>query len=457
MSNHHDRPASPREALTRRLFLNRSLQLTAGAAWIGTGAARAQSKPSGSPNATIRVGLIGCGSRGPYLGYVFQSQPNVQVTAVCDVYEKHVNHAAELVSRIGAKPKIYVDYRRLLAEAQVDAVVIATNVHWHVIPAIEACAAGKDVYLEKPVGATVEEGQAAIAAAKRYNRIVQMGMQQQSWPHYLEAIEIIRSGKLGEISEVHVWDVRNMPLGAPPDGDPPPGLDWDFWLGPAPKVAYNPNRQLQHDWFFDYSGGWQLVWGAHHMGIVHQAMGVGAPVAASGFGGKYAFAKDNREWPDTFDGACEYPSGPVARQGFLLRYVCRTGCGLPIHGRYNGKAFHGTEGVLVLNRQGYAIYPEKDNWDGEPKLERVVPSERRENDIVFAHVASFLEAVRNRSRPVIDVQAGHLASNPGHLMNIAWRLGRRVQWDGQRERIKDDDQANRLLSRRYRSPWVLPA
>jgi predicted dehydrogenase len=453
MSNPDNRRDNKPRNLTRRSFLGRS----AGAVSLYGAAISARSAPARGANETIRVGLIGCGSRGPYLGFVFQSQPNVQVVAVCDVYRKHREHAAELVSRLGAKARLYNDFRELLEQADIDAVVIATNIHWHVIPAIAACAAGKDVYLEKPVGAAVYEGRAAINAAKRSGRIVQMGMQQHSWAHYVEAAEVIQSGKLGEISEVHVWDVRKMPLGAPPDSDPPEGLDWDFWLGPAPKVPYNPNRQFQHDWFFDYSGGWQLAWGAHHMGIVHEVMGVRGPVSVTAAGGKYAFAEDNREWPDTFDGACAYPAGPVAKQGFLLRYMCRTGSGIPIHGRSNGKAFHGSGGVLVLNRQGYELYTEKQDWGQEPRPDRVVVSAKREHEVVGDHVAAFLRCVRERGRPVVDLESGHLASNPGHLMNIAWRLGRRIEWDVESEKVRDDAQAGRLLSRQYRTPWTLPS
>lgn len=455
MSNRDRRRVRGVGGLSRRKFIRASIGI--GAASMAAQASLAQSRPARGKNETLRVGLIGCGARGPYLGFLFQSRPDVEVVAVCDVYRKHREQAAELVGRVGARPQLCNDFRELLERPDIDAVVIATNIHWHVIPMIAACAAGKDVYLEKPVGASVEEGRAALKAAHRYNRIVQMGMQQHSWAHYAEAARLIQSGTLGEISEVHVWDVRRMPLGSPPDAEPPEGLDWDLWLGPAPEVPYNPNRQFHHDWFFDYSGGWQLAWGAHHMGIVHQVMGVRGPSNVTASGGKYAFAQDNREWPDTFDGACAYSPGPVAKQGFLLRYVCRTGSGIPIYGRHNGKAFHGTEGVLVLNRQGYAIYNEKTEWGQAPEPDRVVVSEKREHDVVNDHVAAFVRCVRDRSQPVIGLEAGHRASNPGHLMNIAWRLGRRIAWDVEQERVRDDEEASRLLSREYRTGWSLPS
>jgi predicted dehydrogenase len=206
-------------------------------------------------------------------------------------------------------------------------VIVATNEHWHVLPAIHACAAGKDVYLEKPVGTSILEGRALINAARRYDRIVQMGTQQHSWEHYQQAVELIRAGAIGAVSQVHVWDVENQSpgIGSPPDEPAPAELDWDFWLGPSPSVAYNRNRYAHEDWFFDYGGGWQVAWGAHHFDIVHWAMGVTGPVSATGSGGKFAFPGDNRQWPDTFEGTCQYPAGPVAENGFLLTYTAPAG------------------------------------------------------------------------------------------------------------------------------------
>jgi predicted dehydrogenase len=378
----------------------------------------------------------------------------VRVTALCDVNEKHLAAAHR---QFGGAPKTYRDYRRLLDDGDVDAVIVATNGHWHVLPAIDACAAGKDVYLEKPVGTSIGEGRAAIAAARRHDRIIQMGTQQHSWDHYRRAVEMIRSGALGEISQVDVWDVGNMHpgFGSPPNAAPPPELDWDFWLGPSPKVPYNPNRYTYHYWFFDYGGGWQLAWGVHHYDIVHWAIGVDAPLAATAMGDNYAFPDSNQEWPDTFRGSCEYPPGPVAKSGFVLNYTCRIGCGRPIEGCTNGKAFCGTDGVLVLSRQGYRIYSEA--REGKKVIaEETHPFEGKEHDVMQRHVQTFLDCVRSRKRPEADIEVGHQASNPGHLMNIAWRTGRRVRWDARKERIPDDPDAQALVGKKYRKPWSLP-
>jgi predicted dehydrogenase len=427
-----------------------------GAGGMGVKALGQQDRSRRSANDTLRVGVIGSGSRGPYIGYAFHSTPGVQVTALCDVYDENMAKAVKLVEGLGVKPAVHKDFRRLLDDRDIDAVIVATNVHWHALPAISACAAGKDVYLEKPVATSVAEGRAIVRAARRHDRIVGMGTQQHTWEHYREAAELIRSGRLGNISEVHVWDIARHHLGAPPDTAPPPGLDWDFWLGPAPESPYNVNRQMHHDWFFDYCGGWQLAWGVHHCDIVHMAMGAEAPVAAVASGGKWAYGdRDNREWPDTFNGVCEYPPCPAAKDGFAMTYTLRTGSDPLVEGRRNGKAFHGTEGSLVIGRDGYDLYAAGKDRGVQP--EQRVKSRLKEHEVVLAHVKRFVECVRERRRPETDIEVGHRATTPGHLMNIAWRLGRRVRWDASSERFKNDAEADALLSRQYRSPWSLPA
>lgn len=435
--------------LSRRKFIS----IAAPAVAVG-GARFAKAGPSEpGANETINVGLIGCGSRGPYDAYVFSLRPGVRIAALCDVNENRLAKTHDMFAR---GPATYSDFRKLIDRKDVDAIIVATNGHWHVLPAIMACEAGKDVYLEKPVGTSIGEGRAAVRAARRHRRIVQMGTQQHSWEHYIEAVDLIRSGKLGRISRVDVWDVENVApgFGSPPDAAPPPELDWDFWVGPSPEVAYNPNRYKYHYWFFDYGGAWQLAWGVHHYDIVHWAMGVEAPVAAVASGGKFAFPDSNQDWPDTFDGSCKYPPGPVAAGGFQLNYTCRIGCAKPIEGCTNGKAFYGTNGVLVLDRKGYRIYSE--SRDGNKVLEeRSRPFEGKEHDVMQTHVQTFLDAMRSRKRPPADVEVGHLASNPGHLMNIAWRTGRRVRWDAKKEEIAGDPEANALVTKRYRSPWTL--
>ncbi len=236
--------------------------------------------------------------------------------------------------------------------------IVATNKHWHALPTIHACQAGKDVYIEKPLAHSIGEGRAMVQAAEKYNRIVQIGTQQHSCQHYQQAVEIIRSGELGEISEVKVWDYENQypGWGSPPDCDPPAGLDWDFWLGPAPKVPYNPNYFLHDYWFFDYAGSFQCDWAVHHYDIVHWAMGVDRPKAVVALGGMMCFPENNLQYPDTLDAILEYPPGPVSKQGFIMQYTFRGGCRR--EHRSHGKCFFGTKASLFLDRGGYTITPE---------------------------------------------------------------------------------------------------
>ncbi len=440
------------DRLTRRCFLQSNA--TAIAAGLLSPSTRGQTGSTASqPSDTVSVGIIGCGDRGQYLTYVCQILPGVRVAAICDVNRERL---AKVHQQLGRQGQIHHDYRRILDDKGIDAVVIATNAHWHARMAIDACSSGKDVYLEKPVATSIAEGQAVVKAVRRHNRVIQMGTQQHSWDHYREAVEIVRSGRLGSISHVHVWDVENgwPGFGNPPDASPPPELDWDFWLGPSPLVPYNPNRYTRAEWFFDYDGSWQVAWGAHHFDIVHWAMGVSAPVVATGSGGHFAF-KDNRDWPDTFTGTCEYPAGPVAKHGFLLTYTMRHGSGRPIEGRAHGKAFHGTDGVLVVDRSGYEILSE--SRDGAKVVsEEKVASYTRSHQVVQNHMKSFLECARTRRMPEADIQVGHRATNPGHLMNIAWRVGRRVRWNAAEEQIVNDSEANKWLAKAYRRPWALP-
>ncbi len=438
---------------TRRVFLGSTAPAALGTGMLAREMLAAPKGPIGA-NGDLSVGLIGCGGRGHYVSYVFSIVPGARVTAICDVNRKRMEKVHQEVAPDAA---MHHDYREIVGDKDIDAVIVATNGHWHVLPTIEACAAGKDVYLEKPVGTSIGEGRAAVEAARKHKRIVQMGTQQKSWEHYHQAVEVIRSGVLGEISLVEVFDLENDSpgWGSPPDGPPPPELDWDLWLGPSPKVPYNPNRYAHHYWFFDYGGSWQLDWAVHHYDIVHWAMGVDTPVAATGVGGHFAMRDDNREWPDTFMGTAEYPAGPVSKKGFLMTFVLRGGCNRGIERRTHGKVFYGTEGALALDRGGFEVYPQV--REGKtPIAEQTVKSSRPEHEVVQEHVKAFIASVRSRKQPFANLEVGHHSSNPGHLMNVAWRVGRRIRWDSQKERVIDDPQANRWLTKAYRAPWALP-
>jgi len=443
----------------RREFLGAT---AAAATFVGSRlyAADAPAKPG--PNEMINVALIGCGGEGNAVMDGHRLCPEVRTVAVCDV---NAARLAAAKKKYGDAVLAYRDYRELLDNKDIDAVIVATNDHWHVLVTIHACQAGKDVYVEKPLGTSIGEGRAAVRAARKYQRIVQIGTQQHNWPHYAEAAKIVQSGQLGEISEVKVWDYDYLypGMGNPPDTDPPPELDWDFWLGPSPQVPYNPNRYAGHYWWFDYAGSWPVDWGVHHYDIVHWYLGVQAPIAATALGGFYCFEPTNTQWPDTFSGICEYGPGPIAKKGFVLQYSFRGGCRR--EQRSHGKCFYGTEASLILDRSGFTVTPEADRRKksaATASVKEVTVNNAFDHEPPGTHVKSlqahareFLRCIRDRSQPAADVEVGHLATNPGHLMNIAWRVGRRVQWDAAKEQVVGDDEANALVTKPYRAPWKL--
>jgi predicted dehydrogenase len=438
---------------SRREFLGVTAA-TAAAALAVPSLYAADSPAKNSPNETIRVGLIGCGGQGGRDCDSLSKLPNCQIVAVCDVHEGRKDAAR--VRFGGEKVQAYQDFRKLLDSKDVDAVVIGTPANWHALATIMACRAGKDVYVEKPAGTSVGEGRAAVNAARKYNRIVQIGTQQRSCEHYKKAVEVIRSGRLGDICEVRVWDYDQFypGIGAPPDSEPPKDIDWDLYCGPSPLTPYNPNRHGKtHYHFFATGGSWHVDWAVHHYDIVQWATGAKAPIAAMAMGGRHAFTKenDNREWPDTFSGVLEYGPCPTAKLGFLLQYTYRVGC--RGEQRSHAKCFYGTHGTMILDRSGFTVTPErhekgKGNWVEVTKAETFRTDEGN-------HQAVFLDHVRNRTRPDADIETGHYSTNPGHLLTLAWRTSRRIVWDAEKEQIVGDAEANELVTKKYRAPWTL--
>lgn len=431
-------------------------------------------------NDRIRVAQIGCGGRGSYEMRVCSGFPDVEIVAVADVYPPLI---AKARAALGGKPEGYMDFRRILDRRDIDAVFVSTPDHWHAPASILACQAGKDVYCEKPLTHTIHEGQVMIKAARRYRRVVQTGSQQRSARHFQKVVELVRAGHVGRISLVECWNASNITPGGrgnPPDGPPPAGLDWDMFLGPAPKVPYNRNRyHFNFRWFWDYSGGMMTDWGAHLIDVVHWAMNVDGPLSAAAVGGRFC-ANDNCETPDTMMTMFEYP-------GFVVRYMSRQANSSAPFGRPHGIAFHGTDGTLVVDRTGYEVLPEiqvegrRSDFDeleaflkgGEsaaytglnvprnPKRTRRCEALKElglkiDPECQIAHVRNFLDCVKSRRRPVADWEIGHRTISACHLGVIAYRLGRKVRWDARTERIVGDPEAQARTTKRYRAPWTLP-
>lgn len=404
----------------------------------------------------IRLGVIGCGRRGRNnLRSVLKLSEDIEVVAISEVYKPNLELTLEMVP----SARVYPDFRELLADRDVDAVLIATPDHWHAFMTVEACKAGKDVYVEKPISVTIHEGQMMVKAARKYDRVVQVGTQQRSGTHFREARDIVQSGRLGSISFVRTWNYANehpQGIGQPPDTNPPGDLDWDMWLGPAPERPFNKNRfgvnpyQYAHfRWFWDYAGGMMTDWGIHLLDIVLWAMAERGPRSVSTYGGKYALI-DNRETPDTILASYEFPT-------FLCTYENRVANAHAGGQPGYGIQFHGTEGTLYVNRQYWEITPERRRYrEPEPRVvERMEAGRgRASNHSTDDHWRDFVQAVRNRTRPVCDIEIGHQSTSMALLGNVSLRSRQRVDWDPDTETTSNKE-ARTYLRREHRPPWTL--
>jgi predicted dehydrogenase len=450
--------------MDRRQFIR-----AASAAAVGTAAS---GRRVFGANDRVNVAIVGCGSRGRQLAGLVNQTPGAAVTALCDVYEAQ---SAALGDKAGAGTRVFQDFRRVLELPDVDAVFVSTPDHWHALIAIAACQAGKDAYIEKPLGHNVRESRAIVEAAKRSRRIVQHGTQHRAAPHYREVQKIVQGGELGEVRYVRIWNFQNLHprgIGKHDDGTPPAGLDWDLYLGPAPLVPFNRARFLNtYRWFWDYAGGWVTDYGTHRFDSFHQVMGVDAPRSVVATGGRFSL-RDSGETPDLVQATYEYP-------GFVMSYEV---CALNGHGaagrtpgmayyqmrgefdRPHGEAYYGTKGTLIADRIGYEIYPEMEpaerggaqgSADEKPvyRSERKVVKSRDTTDLM---VADFVESVRTRRAPLAPAEVGHRSTIVPHLGNIAFRTGRKLGWDAEKEAFEGNEpEATRLLGREYRAPWKL--
>jgi predicted dehydrogenase len=432
-------------SISRRHFLQRSAPLALAAPLVG-GLIIAPGGHAASANEKIRVGLIGCGGMGKGDLATFFLHPDTDCAVVCDVDDRQIAEAVKLVQeKRGHRPDTVKDFRRVLDRRDVDVVLVATPDHWHALPTVMACQANKDVYVEKPLATTIAEGRAMLEAARRHNRIVQMGAQRRSCPTYAQAVEMVQSGKLGKVGLVRAWAYLDWikPIGSPPDGAPPAGVDYAMWLGPAPLRPFNPNRfHFNFRWFWDYAGGLMTDWGVHLIQVLLWAMGPEPPKAVMSSGGKYVL-QDNSETPDTQITVYEFPS-------YTLEWEHKVGVGLGLNNRPWGMSFTGTEGTLVINDSGWEVIsePSKDSL-----ASRKFPGGA---DPRPAHVRNFLDCVKSRQQPVENLAVGHHISTVAHLGNLALRSGHRLVWDSAREQIVGDAQANRMVVPHYRKPWKLP-
>ena len=394
-------------------------------------------------NERIRVGLIGSGGRGREDWGTFLKQPEVEPVAVCDVYDPFREKGIAMTE---GRAKAFSDFRRLLEQKDIDAVIVATPDHWHALITVAACEAGKDVYCEKPLSLTVVEGRKMVEAARKHDRVVQTGSQQRSGSHYAQAVKLIQDGGIGEVHRIHAGMQRNIAPGLKPTemaSGLSPALNWDMWLGPAPLRPFDPFRCIYNfRWFWDYSGGQMTNWGAHHLDIARWIVGAEAPTEVAGFGGRYSLT-DGGETPDIQEVTYQFPKVVVTWTSSEIA---------------QGKPFTldicGTRGTLTLLRSGFQVAPEM-LGSGKAKTPAMEALQVKGDDLNVAHARNFLDCVKSRKRPNADVEEGHRSAVMCHLGNISTRLGRSVRWDAAKEQVVGDVEANHMLGRPYRAPWRL--
>ena len=461
---------------SRRKFIKSVATTTAG---ITLGLNTFSSSKGGlvNPNEKIRVGFIGIGNRGSQLLALFMQESDCEVAALCDIYKpyllrdrsmvdpKYLQNMPERIPAMGekfqSKPIYYDDYRKLLADKSIDAVCIATPDHWHAIQMIEAVESGKDVYVEKPLTATIKEGRAMVNAQKRTNRVVSVGLNRRGNEVYQKLAKEISAGKIGKVSVARAARISNMypnGIGKMKPEQPPKDLNWDMWLGPRAFRQYQYNiAPYKFRWWSDYSS--QMGnWGVHYMDAIRWMMGEVAPIAVTAQGGKYVLDHDG-DIPDTMQVTFEFAS-----KAMISFCIYEATSGEREFFPYGELELRGTKGIVYANEVGYRIVPttkgQFQNWERqmEPEEFNVPGSELTDGSNAYATgalVHNFLECVRSRKTPLCPLEEGHRSTSFAHLANIALVVGQRLEWDAVNEKFTNSEKANQLLSYEYRKPWKL--
>jgi len=465
---------SKEEGTTRRNFLKTSALTAAGlSVGLGSMSASAYARTPGA-NEKVRVGFIGLGNRGTQLMNRFMANKDVEVAALCDVYEPYtlrdrskvdarwldIGKVPKMGESFAHQPKRYNDFRELLDQKDIDAVCISTPDHWHALQTIAALDAGKDIYVEKPLTVTLHEGRQMVSAAEKTDRVVAVGLNRRGSSIYQELAGLVQGGKIGQLRTARCYRISNMypnGIGVLGPEDPPAGFDWDMWLGPRPHRPYQYNiAPYFFRWWQDYSS--QMGnWGVHYLDVIRWMAGETAPVAVSAHGSK--LMQDDSTIPDTTEVTFEFASGMMAQ--FHIYEACGA------EGVNGGEIeFGGTHGNLVTSQDGYRITPVKpgqfQTWERlvEPE-EKSISGDAQHGDLAIREdstanlIRNFLDCVKSREAPLCSLEDGHRSTSFAHLANISLAVGGRIEWDAENERITNNDAANKLLHYEYRPPWKL--
>jgi predicted dehydrogenase len=429
----------------RRLFLKATVSMAASSACLaGTGTAKANEDPEAdskkhSSESTVVLGIIGVNNRGAALAKGFLALPNTRIAYICDVDSRAAGRVTEGIVKDSAnRPVIESDFRRMLDDKQVDAVVVATPNHWHAPATILACAAGKHVYVEKPCGHTPEEGELAVAAARKHDRVVDMGVQRRSWPAIKEAIEKIRSGAIGKVHYARTWyNNRRESIGTYQPAAPPAWLNWDLWQGPATRQAYRENV-LHYNWHWHWHWGNGELGnnGIHAIDVARWGLDVTYPTRVTAGGGKYRH-QDDQETPDTMMVTFDFPGNKtITWEGLSWSPLG------PDHSKF-GISFHGTEGAIVIRDPGYIVFDMQDK-EISKQTDRAGDSD---------HLSNFLDAIRQSGRPNADIEEAHQSTLLCHLGNIAYRTGTTLDLEPSNGHIKNLSNPHDWWSKEYEKGW----
>jgi len=399
-----------------------------------------------SANDKIRIGAIGIKGMGWADLNSLLKDPRAQCIAICDVDQQVIDTRLADLDKLGMKPTVEKDYRKLLDNKDIDAILIGTPDHWHCKMMVDACEAGKDVYVEKPAGNSIAECEVMEAAQRKHSRVVQVGQWQHSNKHYADAMEFVHSGKLGNVRLVKAWAYQGWmkPVPVKPDSQPPAGVDYDLWLGPARKRPFNENRfHFNFRWFWDYAGGLMTDWGVHMIDYALLGMKASTPKSIMASGGKFAYPDDASETPDSLTAVFEF-------DGFNLQWEHATGIDGGPYRRDHGVAFIGNNGTLVVDRTGWEVIPEKGRMEA-------VPLQKRSDDGLFLHTTNFLDVIQSRKLDDLKapIQLGSHVATVCQMGNIAFRTGKKIYWDNQKRKFSDKD-ANKFLAAEYHNGYKLP-
>jgi predicted dehydrogenase len=430
---------------TRRDFIKTASVLAAGSMIIPD----AMSKPGRSVAVSdkVRVGLIGGNSQGYSDLASFLKIPGVECVALCDVDRNVLNRRTDDIVKLGfQRPKLYVDYRKLLENKDIDAVIIGTPDHWHCLIFCDSLEAGKHAYVEKPVGNSIAEINVMQKAVMKHGKVVQVGQWQRSQPHFVDAINYLKTGKLGRIRTCKAWSYVDWkgPVPKVPDTPVPDGVDYNMWLGPAPLRPFNKNRfHFTWRWYWEYGNGLMTDWGVHLIDYILYGMGKSVPDSVMAVGGKYAFPEDDMVTPDTMTAVFDF-------KDFIMIWEHTIGIGLGNWRRPHGMSYIGENGTLVLDRNGWEVVPEKQRMEA-------VPVQKNVGNGQDLHAKNFIDCLRNNTPDKLNagIDIGRNVALVAQMGNIAYRTGEKVSWDNTKQAFNSAT-ANKLITPVYNNGYKLP-